>query len=66
MEEMSSLMLVRLLEEKIKRSTQKEVAQELNISRSYLNDIIHEKRSISNNLANKLGYEKVTTFVRMA
>ena len=43
---------------------QRIVADELGFTASYLNDVLHGKRGISDELARRLGYRKLTVFVR--
>ena len=47
-----------------RRSSQKELADELGISPQYLSDVLKGRREISAQLASKLGYERVITFVK--
>lgn len=46
------------------RTTQKRVAIALGVSPQYLCDIIKGRREISEQVAEKLGFERVVTFVR--
>jgi hypothetical protein len=45
------------------RGAQKELADDLGISAAYMNDIVHERRDISREFAEKLGYRRVVVFV---
>lgn len=47
------------------KGSQKAVAAELEISPAYLNDILMGKRNLSDNVLEKLGYEKVTVHVKV-
>lgn len=47
-----------------KRSSQKKLAARLGISPQYLCDVLKGRREISAELASRLGYERVVTFVR--
>ena len=42
--------------------SQHRIAQSLNITDSYLSDVLHGKRSISESLARKIGYIKHSVF----
>jgi transcriptional regulator with XRE-family HTH domain len=46
-----------------KAKSQRSVAQALEISDSYLNDVLQGKRSIGASLVRKMGYAKVMVFV---
>ena len=52
--------LLNILRKRTNGKTQREVAEELGISPTYLCDILSGKRNISNNLAKKLGFSKIT------
>lgn len=41
-------------------TSQSEVARRFGYSRSYMNDIVHGRRPVSDELAAKMGYQKVT------
>lgn len=45
-----------------KAGTQRAFAQELGISLAYLNDVLHERRPVSANLARKLGLIRETIY----
>ena len=45
-------------------NTQKDAARQLGISPQYLSDVLRSWREISNELAGKLGYAKVSFFVK--
>ena len=47
-----------------REGTQTALARDLGISESFLGDILHGRRGISEKLANKLGWKRVTVFVR--
>jgi transcriptional regulator with XRE-family HTH domain len=61
---MSEIELIKELNKRLKDKTRKEVAKELGISQSYLNDIIKGYRNIQR-IAGKLGFEAVTTYKRI-
>jgi plasmid maintenance system antidote protein VapI len=42
--------------------SQKKVAEYLEVSSAYLNDILSEKRAVSDAVAQKLGYRRVVKF----
>ncbi len=46
------------------QTSQRLVAKELGISPAYLSDILNGHREISAQVAEKLGYERVVTFVK--
>ncbi len=46
-------------------NNQHEVAEALNISDAYLSDILKGKRGISDNMAEKLGFNRETVFIPM-
>lgn len=55
-----------ILKEKVKEAgSQLQLAKQLDISPQFLNDIFLGRRSISDNLAQKLGYRRVINFVKM-
>lgn len=45
--------------------SQESVARFLDISNQYLNDILRERRSVSENVAKKLGYERVVIYKKL-
>lgn len=47
-----------------KAGTLFEAAKELQISPSYLSDILNKNRPLSDNILSKLGFERVTTIRR--
>lgn len=51
--------LVRMLWERVDASSQKEVAASLEISKPFLNDVLHGRRNITNRVASRLGFERV-------
>lgn len=53
--------LLDILQKKTIDKTQREVAKELGISYQYLNDILQGRRNISDNIAKRLGYTRITT-----
>lgn len=56
--------LLAKIEQMTERLTQKGLAQHLGISTSYLNDVLKRRRTISAELAEKLGYQKLEIFMR--
>ncbi len=44
---------------------QKAVAGKLGFSTAYINDVLHDRREISDKMAKALGYERVTTWRRI-
>lgn len=46
-----------------KQKTQRVVATELGVSAQYINDLVHGKRAIGDEIAAKLGYERRVIFV---
>lgn len=56
--------LVTLLAKECWKSNQKTVAEQLGISPQYLSDILRGRREITGEVASKLGFERVVTFVR--
>jgi len=52
--------LLDILQKKTIDKTQREVAKELGISYQYLNDILQGRRNISDNIAKRLGYTRIT------
>jgi transcriptional regulator with XRE-family HTH domain len=56
--------LVAQLAEKIAKSTQKDVAQELGISQQYVNDVLKRRRPPGPSVSKKLGYERVPNLYR--
>lgn len=58
--------LVELLKQSVSpNQTQKEVASRLGISPQYLHDILWRRRSISDDVARALGFEKIISFRRI-
>lgn len=57
--------LVKILKDRSDRSTQSMVAKELGISSPFLSDMLRGKRDVSENIARKLGYRKIVTFVKI-
>jgi hypothetical protein len=58
--------LIREIEQRVKeKGSQKAVALEMGISPPYLNDIMQERRLISEEVALKLGYIRVLHFVKV-
>jgi len=57
--------LLSYLKDRCKASTQTQVAIELDISQQYLGDVLRGNRSISKQLALKLGFEKITMYRRI-
>lgn len=51
--------VVKVIKTKAAMSSQSEVAKELGVSPQYLSDILREKRSVSEAVAAKLGFERV-------
>jgi len=45
--------------------SQKKVAEELDISPQYLNDVLASRRDISYELAKRLGYYRIVTFQKV-
>lgn len=45
-------------------SSQRQVAAELGISTAWLNDVLRGRRSISDHLAERLGWKRVVMFIR--
>ncbi len=57
----------RLLRKRVRRhGTQLATARALGISSQYLNDVLRERREISDKLANALGFDRVIVFQRQA
>jgi transcriptional regulator with XRE-family HTH domain len=56
--------LIDLLWSESRKRTQKDVAKDLGISPQYLSDILKGRREISAEVARRLGFERVVTFVR--
>lgn len=48
----------------VRNDSQRVVAGELGISVAYLNDVLHGRRSVSEALARRLGWERATVFVK--
>lgn len=46
------------------QSSQRKVAADLGVSAVYLGDVLHGRRGVGAGLAEKLGWDKVTVFVR--
>ncbi len=57
--------LLSYLKDRCKASTQTQVAIELDISQQYLGDVLRGNRTISKQLALKLGFEKITMYRRI-
>ncbi len=47
-----------------REGTQAVLARDLEVSNAYLGDVLHGRRPISGRLAEKLGWKKMTVFVR--
>ncbi len=47
-----------------KHGSQAAYAKHLGISQQYLNDVLHGRRDISSELAQALGYERLTIYVK--
>lgn len=47
-------------------SSQRKVAAELGISTAFLNDVLHGRRSISDSLAERLGWKRMTVFLAIS
>lgn len=56
--------VVRLLLRECDKSSQKKLAEQIGISPQYLSDILKGRREVSESVAEKLGFERVVTFVR--
>ncbi|ARU40177.1 hypothetical protein CCB80_03105 [Armatimonadetes bacterium Uphvl-Ar1] len=56
--------VVHLIMRECQKSSQKTVAEQIGISPQYLSDILKGRREISTAVAEKLGLERVVTFVR--
>jgi len=56
--------LIDLLWRESHKRTQKDVAKDLGISPQYLSDILKGRREISTEIARRLGFERVVTYVR--
>jgi len=52
------------LSDRVHNDSQTSVARELGVSRAFLNQVLHGKRPVSETLARKLGWERVTVFVK--
>lgn len=46
-----------------KRDSQVATAKRLGFSSAFINDVLHGRRGITDALADKLGYERVTRFI---
>lgn len=47
-----------------KRTSQKATAKRLGFTPQFINDVLNGRRKITDNLAAKMGYQRVTRFVR--
>ncbi len=60
----ASELLSRIREIVTRLGRQDMAAEHLGISPQYLSDVLHGRREISKNLAERLGYERVVVFYR--
>ena len=51
--------VLKFLREKVSRSNQKDVAQSLGFTPQYLNDVLGERRPITAQLAESMGYHEI-------
>jgi transcriptional regulator with XRE-family HTH domain len=54
--------LIKVIKSYVACSSQKKVARHLNITPQYLNDILHGRRDISEQVADRLGYRRLVVF----
>ncbi len=52
--------LLEILLRRIAESTQRQVAEELGVSRSFLNDVVHGRRNVTDSMVEKLGFKRST------
>lgn len=57
--------IVAVIQRMVDRSSQRQVADKLGISYTYLNDILHGRTDVSENVALKLGYQRRVIFERV-
>ena len=64
MVDVNSLVIDELKEQIRARGSQKAFADEIDLSPAYINDIIKGRRDLSDNVIEKLGFERITVFVK--
>lgn len=54
------------LRERCRRSTQTAIAKELGFSIAFINDVLHERRKVTNELIHKMGYIRIVQVQKAA
>lgn len=58
--------LLDLLRKLVKQSSQKQVSADLGVSRAFLNDILHGRRSMTERIAAAMGYQRLVIYRKVA
>jgi hypothetical protein len=58
--------MISYLWDRVGKQTQLQIANDLKVSPSYLNDVLHLRRDFSAALAERLGFKRVVTYTRIA
>jgi len=64
MVDVTSLVMEELKHQIKTKGSQKAVAEEIDISPAYLGDILKGRRDLSDNVVEKLGYERITVYAK--
>lgn len=51
-----------ILKKRIAAATQREVAEQLGVSRAFLNDVVHGRRNMTEGLATAMGFTRIVTY----
>lgn len=61
-QQFTEAILISDLRREINESSQKEVAKRLRLTPQYINDVLHQRRPVSEKMAKKLGYKRIIRF----